>query len=253
MLMNLPYWLQPIHELCGFPCQEMVPGPAYQILRLIPIDLTIHNTWSLIPFITIDLNCELQATVVPSMGIINYRIRNWNRLYSMNLDWCRDLWFEVCREIWWVTVKGPSSVQTSVRVGLVDPMCHATNSTWDPFWIFGSRICPWIASSSCDTWLCLISTWRWSWIWCIVAWTWSASRHRRWCSSDVSSENNICGSVPWVAENRVHFVISDIALFSAHSGIGHHCNQSPCSSFTDTQRYCPILAFIGSVWLCDCG
>jgi len=109
------------------------------------------------------------------------------------------------------------------------------------------------AASSCSAWLRLISTWKWSWICCIITWTWSASK-RHWFRCCVGSHTHVIwGSAPSTAKHGVHLVDMDVPLFAANSPRGDHSAQSSCWWFTNTQRYCSILAFINPVWLSVCG
>jgi len=126
--------------------------------------------------------------------------------------------------------------------------CQVSNHAWEGYWIFSRGIHPPLAHSSCTASLCLISTGRCSWTVCILAWTWSPSR-RRWSHSFIHSPaNDSRGSMPWTTNKGDHMVDLDIPVFAANSAKWSNFTQSSCRWLTNSQRYCPIVAFFCSVW-----
>jgi hypothetical protein len=171
----------------------------------------------------------------------------WIRIDTGNPNWVAS--GDTCFFTW----KGPRCFQWSLWVGLVVRILRASSYTLDPTLRIGVGIRLRCVPSSWTTWLRLISTGRCSLNCCIVAWTRSAIRCH-WSVSCISfPAQDICESIPWTAQNGVHFVGSDTPLLAANSGRGNHCTQSSCWWLMKTRRYCSIPTLIRSVWPSVCG
>jgi len=90
-LMDLPYHRYSVEEQYKFPVDRIVSWPIYNEKQLIPICLTDINTAETILIFAIDPNWRWCNNSSLCNRIIYYSIHNWNRLYTLNLYWRRNV------------------------------------------------------------------------------------------------------------------------------------------------------------------